>query len=167
MSLLCSLFPPPLPTGAYVYTSLSLSSPSDPTVASTAIRDDYCAVSFRSSSEGVELSVVVDGLGSVWSSLTVNDQGVGSSWLDEVALIDLESVAVLANRRLSFVASLAEGGSGYVALDDITLHPCIDCNTPGRCGQWEIERRYAVLFLHPLSRGGTHFVSSWILFLSS
>ena len=79
------------------------------------------------------------GLGEVWSSLLVTGIA-GTSWLTELVPIDLEAVSLLADRELSFLARQPEGNGGagldtplpaYAALDNITLHPCIDCNTPG------------------------------------
>ena len=52
--------------------------------------------------------------------------------------IDLQRVMILNNRMLTFVADMTEvfgkvggDGGGYFALDNVTLHPCSDCNTPG------------------------------------
>ncbi len=100
-------------------------------MASTVINDDFCAVSFRFSFEAVELEIAVDGFGSIWSSLSVENEGRDMGWLDEAVLIDLESVEVLSGRRLSFTAKAESGKSGYAALEEITLHPCIDCDVPG------------------------------------
>jgi hypothetical protein len=58
--------------------------------------------------------------------------------MEESVEIDLQGVGVQVNRSLSFVISLAEGedvqssAGGYAALDNITLHPCIDCSAPGK-----------------------------------
>jgi hypothetical protein len=65
------------------------------------------------------------------------DGGATGSWMEESVEIDLQGVGVQVNRSLSFVISLAEGedvqssAGGYAALDNITLHPCIDCSAPG------------------------------------
>lgn len=58
--------------------------------------------------------------------------------MEESVEIDLQGVGVQVNRSLTFVISLAEGedvqtsAGGYAALDNITLHPCIDCSAPGK-----------------------------------
>lgn len=104
------------------------------------IADTYCAVSFSySAPPTVELTVSVDGLGQIWSSLlAANDPG--NSWLREVVSIDLEAVSLLVSRQLSFRAGRVDGFGAagmdsdlplFVAMDNITLSPCIDCNTPG------------------------------------
>ncbi len=55
--------------------------------------------------------------------------------------IDLESASLSSDRELIFSAGQSNDQAMdtlvpvYVALDNITLHPCIDCNTPG-----EIEK---------------------------
>lgn len=84
--------------------------------------------------------MVVDGLSSVWSSVEVSEflpGGGAESWMQETAEIDLQAVGVLPNRSISFEIRLADGQDPlassvrYVALDNITLHPCVDCSAPG------------------------------------
>ena len=88
---------------------------------------------------------MVDGAGSIWSSLLVTELAPPPSsvpvWHYEAVSIDLEAVAVTEMRALSFQAALAEGfgeagmdpavDGRYFALDNVTLHPCIDCSVPG------------------------------------
>ena len=97
-------------------------------MATTVINEDYCAVSFAYGvSSQTELQVLVQGLDRVWSSVTTPTRTAG--WSSSTVQIDLQDVEVMANRSLSFLARL--GSESYAALDNITLHPCIDCETPG------------------------------------
>ena len=113
-------------------------------MASAIVNDSFCAVSFSYiCPASLELQAVVSGLGSIWSSVEVSDLSLGgsrpsSSWVQETVEIDLQGVGIEVNRSLSFMISLAEGEDvqtstgGYAALDNITLHPCIDCSAPGK-----------------------------------
>ena len=87
----------------------------------------------------------MDSLGVIWSSVLVTDfstqEPTSSEWLQESIQIDLQAINFQDNRSLSFQMNMAEGFgeagldmllSGYVTLDNITLHPCIDCDTPGK-----------------------------------
>lgn len=100
-------------------------------MATTVINDDYCAVSFAYGvSTHIELLVSVQGLDIIWS--TVEESRVATAgWSNWTVQIDLEDVEALTNRSLSFVVRLGSSASSYAALDNITLHPCIDCETPG------------------------------------
>ncbi len=76
------------------------------------------------------------GIGQVWTSLLATAAN-SVDWSYEVVSIDLNSVSLSSERELTF--SVGQSGEGemdaslpvYVALDNITVHPCIDCNTPG------------------------------------
>lgn len=96
-------------------------------MAVAVINDDYCGISFAYGvSSDTEMLVMVEGLGSIWSSMA---RPTVPGWTNLTVLIDLQDVQVLGNRSISFVARFA--ASSYAALDNITLHPCIDCATPG------------------------------------
>ncbi len=96
-------------------------------MATAVINEDICGVSFAYGiSASVELEVVVEGVGSVWSTLPAP---LVSGWASRTLQVDIQDVQILENRSLSYVARF--GGSGYAALDNITLHPCTDCTTPG------------------------------------
>ena len=85
------------------------------------------------------MQVTLEGLGTIWSSLTDSPEGLETPrWEREVIEIDLQGAMILDSRTLTFVADMTEAfgeagmdGEGYFALDNITLHPCLDCNTPG------------------------------------
>ena len=137
--------PPPSDAGHYLYSAYRQSSRATLQIASTIINESFCAVSFLyGCPASLELQVVVDGLDSVWSSVLVSDFSPGGggrgrleSLVRETAEIDLQAVGILVNRTLTFEISLAEGqnplaSTGYAALDNITLHPCIDCTAPGK-----------------------------------
>ena len=97
----------------------------------SVVNEDYCAVSFAYSlSSSTEMLVMVDGLGSVWSSQA---SPAAPGWTNLTVQIDLQDVEVLVNRTVSLVARFASSEeTSYAALDNITLLPCIDCDTPGR-----------------------------------
>ena len=129
--------------GHFLYKGFQSSTDALTTIASTSIGDSYCAISFSySASSSVELQLYVDGLGSIWSSLThrVGDI-VDAGWLYEAVVIDLESVSLMSSRRLAIQGKVILGEDGgedaaadvtaYAALDGITLHPCTDCNSSG------------------------------------
>ena len=120
-------------TGSYLYGEYPDQDIASITIASATINDNYCAVAFSYSSNMVELQVKVDGLGSVWSSLTLGGNGASHGWVYEAILIDFESVGILENRNLSFEADMVDGNGvvAFFAVDNITLHPCIDCSIPG------------------------------------
>ena len=101
-------------------------------MALSVIEDNYCGVSFAYSvSPNTEILVMVGGLGSIWSSLEAVP-AMATGWSNQSVQIDLQDVQVLANRSVSFVARLASSALAYAALDNITLYPCLDCNTPGK-----------------------------------
>ena len=101
--------------------------------------------------------MLVEGVGLVWSSLvntaesdsdssdtTTTATAAAASWTRDTAILELESAQNVSSRRLSFEvdyaaveafgeAGMEDGsvGSSYFGLDDIVLHPCIDCQLPG------------------------------------
>ena len=121
-------------TGSCLY---AVPADSDAMMASTVINDAFCGVSFAYAvSTTAEIVVLVDGLESVWSSLVSPEL---SGWASETVQLDLQDVQVLQNRSISFLARLRGDDPAYVtltyaALDNITLHPCLDCATPGESG---------------------------------
>ena len=132
--------------GRYIYSTYRPRTSTSLQIASAIINDSFCAISFRyTCPASLELQVQVSGLGSIWSSVEVSrfppagtGGGATGSWVQESVEIDLQGVGVQVNRSLTFMISLAEGEDvqtstgGYAALDNITLHPCIDCSAPGK-----------------------------------
>ena len=101
----------------------------DVVLLSSVINDDFCGVSFAYSVlPPTELIVRVDGLADVWSSISTTTT---LRWLEETVEIIFEDVRILENRSLLFVSRFVESEAGYITLDNITLHPCSDCSTPG------------------------------------
>ena len=121
-------------TGTALYAA---SADSQVVLASSLIDDDFCGVSFAYAvSSSTELILLADGLNSVWSSLA--SPGV-TGWANLTVQLDFQDVEILRNRSLSFVARFSGNeedsayvASAYAALDNITLHPCTDCATPGQ-----------------------------------
>lgn len=87
----------------------------------------------------MEVQVTIEGLGSIWTSLSRTSEGVDTpKWEREAVQIDFQGEQILNNRTVTFEVDMMEAfgeagvdDGGYFALDNITLHPCIDCNTPG------------------------------------
>ena len=85
------------------------------------------------------MQVTVEGLGSIWTSLSRTTEGAEAlRWEREAVQIDLQGEQILNNRTVTFEVDMMEAfgeagadDEGYFALDNITLHPCTDCNTPG------------------------------------
>ena len=85
----------------------------------------------------------VDGLGTVWSSALMGVAGEPSSWQQVTVYIDVQGVEHLGSRGVVFEmvqyddGMMGEGleeaalGEAFVAIDNITLHPCIDCEAKG------------------------------------
>jgi len=76
------------------------------TLASSVINESFCQFSFSYLvAPSAQLIVWIGGVGEVWSSVEVSG---GPGWL-----------------------VTAGAASLYAGLDNLTLHPCIDCDTPG------------------------------------
>ena len=97
--------------------------------------------------------MIVGGLGSVWSSIEISPGTTGGkgeeSWLQQTVEIDLQAVGVQPNRTLTFEISWAEGripvtsSEEFAALDNITLHPCIDCSAPGKSESLPVQKQHS------------------------
>lgn len=100
-------------------------------MATSVINEDICGVSFAYavSPPPTELVVMVDGLRSIWSTLTAP---MVSGWAGQTLQVDLQDVQIMENRSMSYVARFGGSGTQYAVLDNITLHPCTDCATPGK-----------------------------------
>ena len=99
------------------------------------INDSYCGINFLyQTQQGADLTVSVDGLGTLWSTSveelvdTVTLQTNSSVGWHEVSLyVDVMGVEVMNGRRVVF-----EGVTGgQVSIDNVTLHPCVDCQAKG------------------------------------
>lgn len=117
-------------------------------IATTTISDNHCALSFAYVTSLVEVQVTIEGLGSIWTSLSHTSEGVDTlRWEREAVQIDFQGEQILNNRTVTFEVDMMEAfgeagvdDGGYFALDNITLHPCIDCNTPGMyLYTWELS----------------------------
>ena len=96
--------------------------------------------------ERTELQVAVDGLGTIWNSQLVAtmspNEGV-TSWESATVFIDIEGVESLAGRGVEFEMVVYDDGvmgegtpemrpnDVFVAVDNITLNPCVDCQAKG------------------------------------
>ena len=120
-------------TGSYLLADAAANT--EVTVAWTVIGEDICGLSFAYGIPlaGTELMVAVEGVGTIWSSITAPRPAMGSGWSHHMLQVGLQDVEVIGNRSLFYLARFASSGMFYVALDNITLHPCTDCATPGTC----------------------------------
>ena len=116
-------------TGSYLYSS---SSNPEVTLAASVVNESFCQFSFSYLvAPTAELSVRIRGLGEVWSSVEAPGSG-GPTWLEQSVRVDLRDAEVLPNRTVYFLVRLNAGATSmYAGLDNLTLHPCIDCDTPG------------------------------------
>ena len=124
LNVFCGLL---LVAGSYLYAT---STGAEVLLTSTIIKDNFCKVSFSFSiSPSAELTVHVDGLGLIWSSI---EAPLVAGWSEQTIHIESPDVKIMENRSLSFVAKVGSSPSLYItALDNVTLHPCIDCTKPG------------------------------------
>ena len=97
----------------------------------TAVNDSYCGLSFVYQVESALLQVSVEGLGEVWSSGVVTATTSLSQWESVTAYMDVKGVEHMDVRLLVFEMAVAKGASGSVAVDNITLHPCVNCEAKG------------------------------------
>lgn len=88
----------------------------------------------------IELHVSVSGLGVVWSSYSSQDTPTfvssNTSWVGVSVFIDVGSVEMMSGRNVTFemvaMTTADDDLSDYfVAIDNVTLHPCIDCQAQG------------------------------------
>ena len=115
--------------GYYLYAS---SRNSEVLLLSSVINESFCQISFSYLlAQTAELTVLIEGLGVAWSSVEVPRI---SAWSKQSIRVDLRDAEIIPNRTMSLVARVGGGASLYAALDNLTMHPCIDCNTPGKMG---------------------------------
>lgn len=94
-------------------------------VMSTTINGSYCRISFYYyATSGVILSVHnPDSHGELWDS---SEAGLSpEQWNPVNVHISYSSF----DPRVDFDLSFRVSGVGLLAIDDVTLHPCIDCET--------------------------------------
>jgi len=106
--------------------SADYSSPQQKTLLlSRTINGSYCRVSFYYyATSGIVLSVnTPDALGELWVS---SESAVSAEQWNEVSIHITYNIS---DPRVNFALSFRVDGVGLVAIDDISLHPCIDCQT--------------------------------------
>lgn len=111
------------------------------TIGHSIINDSYCGLSFSlMKSIGIELHVLVSGLGMVWSSYSLHETNTYVSsnvtWRDVSVFIDVSSVEIMSGRNVTFemvpmMAGDDDLSDSFVAIDNVTLHPCVDCEAQG------------------------------------
>ena len=92
---------------------------------SKTINGSYCRISFYYyATSGITLSVSTPGdRGELWIS---SESGLSPEQWNEVSIHVTYSIS---DPRVDFALSLRVDGTGLVAIDDVSLHPCIDCQT--------------------------------------
>ena len=98
----------------------------------TAVNDSYCGLSFAYRVEGALLHVSVEGLGEVWSSgIVMTTDSLPPQWESVTVYMDVKGVEHTDLRLLAFETVAVGEASGSVAVDNITLHPCVNCEAKG------------------------------------
>lgn len=132
----------------YVSAKPSQTNDKSMTIIETLINDSYCGMNFLYKiQQKSTIRVSVDGLGILWSS-DIKDQlgdtdtmqslNTSSSWKEVSLYIDIMGVEMMSGRMVTVDMVLSDGGSVNTAemaagLDNITLHPCLDCQAKGTC----------------------------------
>ena len=103
-------------------------------IADTEINNSYCGVSFLYKTHKSDIQISVEGLGVIWSTAVEEefDPGVNTSsvWQGASLYIDVLGVERRESRKLFIELLLSDlsGNTEAMALfDNITLHPCVDC----------------------------------------
>ena len=98
----------------------------------TTVNDSYCGLSFVYKAESALLQVSMEGLGEVWSSGVVMMTTSLLQWESITVYMDVKGVEHVDKRLLAFEMVVAvDGASGSVAVDNVTLHPCVNCEAKG------------------------------------
>uniref|UniRef100_A0A1X7SE18 Uncharacterized protein n=1 Tax=Amphimedon queenslandica TaxID=400682 RepID=A0A1X7SE18_AMPQE len=129
-------------SNSYLYSEplldASLSTSNSFIIGHTIINDSYCGLSFSlMKSIDIDLQVLVSGLGVVWSSYSLHESTntyvtSNATWRDVSVFIDVSSVEIMSGRNVTFEMVPAMTGDDdlsdtFVAIDNVTLHPCVDC----------------------------------------
>lgn len=117
----------------------AISSAQMTNIIQTFINDSYCGINFLYSAQqpvsgGYTLQVSVDGVGILWSS-DDNTIITNSSWREVSLYIDIMGVQMMPSGRTVSVDMILDNDDieAVVRLDNITLHPCVDCEARGTC----------------------------------
>lgn len=102
---------------------------------SRTINGSYCRISFYYyATSGITLTVnTPDDLGELWTS---SESGYSPEQWNQVSIHITYSIS---DPRVDFALSFKVTGVGLVAIDDVTLHPCIDCQTGQETVMFNVE----------------------------
>ncbi|XP_019851134.1 PREDICTED: uncharacterized protein LOC109581456 [Amphimedon queenslandica] len=129
-------------SNSYLYSEplldASLSTSNSFIIGHSIINDSYCGLSFSlMKSIDIDLHVLVSGLGVVWSSYSLHEStntyiSSNVTWRDVSVFIDVSSVEIMSGRNVTFEMVPVMTGDDdlsdtFVAIDNVTLHPCVDC----------------------------------------
>ena len=92
---------------------------------STTINGSYCRISFYYyATSGIVLSIynAASTLGELWDS---SEAGLLPGQWNQVNV----HISYTLDPRVEFDLSFRVSGVGLIVIDDVTLHPCIDCET--------------------------------------
>jgi hypothetical protein len=99
-------------------------------IGSHVINDSYCGSTFALMMSNSNLQVSVTGLGLVWySGNNMVDTINSTQWRNVTVYMDVKQVDMLKGREVTFqsITDASSEGDAFIAIDDVTLHPCIDC----------------------------------------
>ena len=112
------------------------------TVGEQTINDSYCGVNFLLLTSNVNLQVLVTGIGIVWSSWSSDSHYTTatsknySQWRNIAVYLDINQVDAVNERKIILEIfadnSVLDNDNQYVAIDNITLQPCINCEAKGK-----------------------------------
>ena len=109
------------------------------TIMEAVINDSYCGISFLYKTFNSDLQVSVEGLGLLWSTIISeeladgNSIAMNNSWQETSLYIDVTSVEIMTGRMIVMEMLGVQNIQGDVVamLDNVTLHPCVDCQAKG------------------------------------
>lgn len=96
------------------------------------INDSFCGLNFWFQTRNSEIQVSVQGLGVIWSSSILEDLNPAlntSLWREVSVYIDIQGAERMGGRMvvMEMVLSDVNINGAVVSIDNVTFHPCIDC----------------------------------------
>ena len=100
------------------------------------INDSFCGLNFWFQTRNSEIQVLVQGLGVIWSSSILEDLNPAlntSIWREVSVYIDIQGAERMGGRMvvMEMVLSDVNINGAVVSIDNVTFHPCIDCQAQG------------------------------------
>ena len=164
--------------GNYILYSTPQSNDPIQIIGLRTINDSYCGISFIFQTQNTTLQVSVSGLGTIWSSIAPMDDtesyaNSSEIWRTASIYIDVQGTEMRPTREIVLEMVVNEVGVDnvkFVAIDNITLHPCVDCEAQGMTHILHVHVHYVVSFcrvqlylLYPAVFNRS--LSKWLLFV--